>query len=360
MQKLILRSSCKTEEEFTKEVRKRVKNYFKENNISTKGNATLYFKAIILLSVYILPFVAILTIPTTYISAVFLAILMGIGEAGVGMSVMHDGAHGAFSSKKWINNLASATMFLMGSNTFNWKIMHNYKHHTFTNVFEHDGDISTKAVIRMSEHAPLKKYQRFQHLYAVPLFSLLTLVRFVADLFILLDLNKKGLTEEHKGKPTEEIVILVVTKIVYLLVMIGLPLLLTPYSIGQIILGFCIMHLVAGFIMATVFQLAHVVEGPSQPLPNEKGIIEKNWYVHQMETTSDFGRKNGLFSWYIGGLDYQIEHHLFSSISHVHYPKIAPIVEETAKEYGVPYHLQKNVFEAIGSNYKKLYELGRN
>ena len=87
--------------------------------------------------------------------------------------------------------------------------------------------------------------------------------------------------------------------------------------------------------MSTVFQMAHVVEGAAQPLPDEDSVVHTEWAVHQLRSTSDFGRNNVFLNWYVGGLNFQIEHHLFPNISHVHYRNIAPIVEETARELGL-------------------------
>ena len=123
------------EREFAAAVRKRVRAYFKENNKSIYGNFSMYLKTVIILSIYLVPFILILTTSISPWTALIFAVIMGIGEAGVGMSIMHDGVHHAYSSKKWVNNLASSTMFLLGSNIFNWKIQHNIKHHTFTNIF---------------------------------------------------------------------------------------------------------------------------------------------------------------------------------------------------------------------------------
>lgn len=359
MERIKFRSKDNNEQIFANEVRQRVRLYFKENNCSTRGNFTLYLKSVIMLGAYLTPFVVLLTVPMHPLAALGMTVLMGIGEAGVGMSVMHDGAHGAYSSKAWLNKLASSTMFLMGSNTFNWKIQHNIKHHTFTNIYKYDDDISTKGIIRLCEHAPLKKYHRFQHIYAFPLYGLMTLLRLFGEITILLDLNKEGITKGQNINPAVEVFRLIITKIVYLSVIIGLPLWLTDFTIWQILIGFATMHVVAGMIMSTIFQMAHVVEGTLQPLPDKHHLIPTEWLVHQLRTTSDFGRKNGLFSWYIGGLDYQIEHHLFQNISHVHYPAIAPIVEATAKEYGFTYNLKPNVFQALASHYRRLKELGR-
>jgi len=359
MEVVKFRSENSNEKEFAREVKKRVRSYFKDNNISIHGNLNMYLKTVVMLGIYLVPFILVLTIPLTPWSALGMAFLMGIGEAGIGMSVMHDGAHKAYSSKAWVNKLAASTMFLLGSNTFNWKIQHNMQHHTFTNMYDFDPDISTKAVIRLSEHSILKKYHRFQHLYSFFLYGLMTLMRLFGDMGVLLKHNRAGITKEQKSKPKLELFKLATTKLIYLGILFGLPLLLTAFTFWQVLLGFAVMQMTVGMIMSTVFQMAHVVEGTYQPLPDENNVIHSEWLVHQLRATSDFGRKNGLLSWYIGGLDYQVEHHMFTNISHVHYPAIAPIIEATAKEFGFKYNLKPNVLHALVSHYRRLKELGR-
>ena len=359
MEAIKFRSNNENEQKFAREVRKRVRSYFKDNNISTHGNFKMYLKTVILLGVYLTPFIILLTVPMSPLAALGIAVIMGIGDAGIGMSVMHDGAHGSYSSKAWVNKLIASTMFLLGSNTLNWKIQHNIHHHSFTNIFNYDTDISTISVIRLCEHAPLKNYHRYQHLYAFPLYGLMTFVRLFGEISVLLKYNREGITEEQHANPSWEVVKLVIIKIVYFTIIIGLPLMLTDFSFWQILLGFFILHVTAGMIMSTVFQMAHVVEGTDQPLPDENNIIHNNWLVHELRTTSDFGRKNGLFSWYIGGLDFQIEHHLFQNVCHIHYPAIAPIIQATAKEYGFNYNLKPTVLHALASHSRRLKELGR-
>ena len=119
------------------------------------------------------------------------------------------------------------------------------------------------------------------------------------------------------------------------------------------------MHAVAGLILSVVFQLAHVVEEAHFPVPDEKGNIENEWAIHQMETTADFSRKSWLITYYVGGLNYQTEHHLFPRICHVHYPKLAPIVEATAKEFGVPYIYNETFITALKSHMSVISKLGR-
>lgn len=348
------------QKQFGSAVRKNVNNYFIENNISLKGNASMYIKAIIMLIIYIAPFIILLTVPMGRWVALLLAIIMGIGEAGIGMSVMHDAAHSSFSEKKWINKIFSFTIYILGSNALNWKIQHNILHHTFTNIYGYDQDIETKAVIRLSPHAPLKKIHRYQYIYAFFFYGLMTLSKLVTDLGQLIEYNKTGITREQNLRPVVEIVNLVITKIIYISILIGLPLLFTTFTWWQILMGFSVMHITAGIIMSTVFQMAHIVEGAEQPSPNSEGVIENEWAVHELRTTSDFARDNIILNWYAGGLNFQIEHHLFPNVCHVHYRKIAPIVERTAKEFGFKYNLKPSFFQALKSHVIRLKELGRN
>ncbi len=346
------------EREFAYQVRKRVRAYFKDNNKSIYGNFNMYLKSVVILSIYLVPFIVLLTRPLSPWIALLLAVIMGIGEAGVGMSIMHDGVHHAYSSKKWVNDLASSTMFLLGSNIFNWKIQHNIKHHTFTNIYNYDPNISNLKIIRLCQYGPLKKYHRFQHIYAFPLYGLMTFSRLFGEIGVLLEYNKKGITREQNVNPTWQLLKLISIKIVYFAVILGLPLYFTDFTFWQIIIGFIVLHVTAGMIMSTVFQMAHVVEGTNQVITDKDHQIKNDWLVHQLNTTSDFGRKNGLFSWYIGGLDFQIEHHIFQNICHIHYPAIAGIIKTTAEEYGFTYNLKPNVFSALASHFRRLKELG--
>lgn len=347
------------EKDFSETLKKRVNDYFKMNNISQKGNFWMYFKALILLSTYISSFLIVVFLPIGSIAGIAMAILMGIGEAGIGMSVMHDAAHGAFSKRKWVNSLFASTMFILGSNVFNWKIQHNLLHHTYTNIYGFDQDISTKAAIRLCDHAPLKKYNRFQFVYAFLLYGLMTISKLFSDIGQLLEFNRSGITKEQKVNGTKEVVVLILSKILYFAVLIVFPILYSSFSWWQVLIGFLFMHLTAGIIMSVIFQMAHVVEGAEQPLPNNNDQIHHEWLVHQLRTTSDFAPNNFVLNWYVGGLNFQVEHHLFSSICHIHYKNIAPIVRETALEYGITYNVKSTFIVALKSHIKRLKELGK-
>jgi linoleoyl-CoA desaturase len=351
-------SDYKKELEFSETLKKRVNEYFKSNNISQKGNFWMYLKAFILLTTYILSFVILILFPIGSWLGILMVILMGIGEAGIGMSVMHDAAHGAFSKRKWVNSLFASTMFILGSNVFNWKIQHNLLHHTYTNIYGYDQDISTKAAIRLCDHAPLKKYHRFQFIYAFLLYGLMTISKLFSDINQLLEFNRSGITKEQKRNGKRELVVLILSKIVYFAILIVLPILYSSFSWWKVLIGFLLMHLTAGIIMSVIFQMAHVVEGTEQPLPDEIGIIHHDWLVHQLRTTANFAPRNIILNWYVGGLNFQVEHHLFSNICHIHYRKIAPIVQQTALEFGIVYNVKPTFLKALKSHVKRLKELG--
>lgn len=344
---------------FTSEVRKNVNDYFKLNNISTKANWKMVVKTIFMLSIYILPFILILVLPMSQWLIFPLSILMGVGMAGIGMSVMHDAVHGSYSRKLWINKLIGNSIYLIGGNTFNWKVQHNILHHTFTNIEGHDEDIEPKAVFRLSKHSPLKKMHRFQHFYAFFFYCFMTILRMTNEFKQLKKYNNNGITEAQGSSPRKETIKLIVGKSLYLLLSLGLPLVFSGFSWWMILLGYLVMHFMAGLIMSTVFQMAHVVEEAEQPLANNFGNIENEWTIHQLETTVNFSHKSRLFAWFIGGLNYQIEHHLFPNICHVHYRHISPIVESTAKEHGLVYNQHPTFFNAVGSHLRLLKTLGR-
>jgi linoleoyl-CoA desaturase len=170
---------------------------------------------------------------------------------------------------------------------------------------------------------------------------------------------KEGLTTGSKADNALILAKIIAVKIAYFFVVLGVPALFTSIPFSSIFLGFLVMHFLGGVILSVTFQLAHTVEGTSYPLPNEKGIIENEWTIHQLNTTVNFCPNNKLISWYVGGLNFQVEHHLFPRISHVHYPQIAPIVRETAEEFGIPYLENSTLVKALSSHIVALQQLGR-
>ena len=337
-------------------VRAQVNAYFQEHNVDIKADARLVPKVLLMLALFLAPLVVILLVPMSAWVALLLAIAMGVGMAGIGMGVMHDGLHGASSTKGWVNELLGGTMYLLGSDAFTWKLQHNGAHHTHTNVDVIDQDIDPPDLLRFSEHAPLWRVHRFQHIYSFFFYGLLTIVKLGNDFFSLAKASRDPKHKDHDFGL--HFLGMVAVKVLHIGAFVVLPLLFTPFAWWQVLIGFIAMHFTCGVILGTVFQLAHVVEGAQQPLPDESGVIGTDWAVHELLTTADFAPHNKLITWYTGGLNFQIEHHLFPYVSHLHYPDIAPIVARVAAEHGLPYNVKPTTRSAIRSHVQRLHQLG--
>lgn len=339
-------------------VRRRVDGYFKDQGLSPHANGTMLVKTAVLLSTYLLPFAALLLFQPALPVALGLWFLMGLGLAGIGMSVMHDANHGAYSADSRVNWWLGHTLNLCGGSARNWKLQHNILHHTYTNITHVDEDIQDRLVLKFSPHTSTRWYHRFQWVYAILFYGLLTLYWVLAkDLIQFAHFARQGVGPSRRAELRNDLWRIIGFKALYFLVIIGAPL-----AVGlpwwSVLSGFLLMHFVSGIVLTVVFQLAHTVEGTTHPMPDAQGRITNDWAVHQMETTVDFCPDNRVLSWYIGGLNFQIEHHLFPRVSHVHYPAIAPIVRRTAEEFGVPYRVNATFGEALRSHFNLLRTLG--
>ncbi len=322
----------------------------------------MVIKSIAMFILYLGPFAILLSnVYSNGLVLLGLTILMGIGMSGVGLSVMHDACHGSYSKNHTINKIMSFSMTLIGGSALNWQLQHNNLHHTFTNIEGHDEDIAPLGFLRFSPHAQLRKIHRFQFLYAWFFYGLMTMMwALTKDFSQLKRYNKMGLLAAKHTTYSKELVKLSLNKVLYLSVFLILPMFIMNIAWWKVLLGFGIMHFTCGLILALIFQPAHVMENTEYPVPAEGTMnIEDDWAAHQLKTTANFAPKSLLLSWFVGGLNFQVEHHLFPNICHVHYKKIAPIIKETAKEFNLPYHSEPTFLSAIISHAKLLYNLGR-
>jgi linoleoyl-CoA desaturase len=348
--------------EFFNVLRARVKEFFDKKETSPYANGSMVLKTISMLLIYLVPLVVLCLGAFNSVAIMFLCwVIMGFGMAGIGMSVMHDANHGSYSKNENVNKYVGFLINLVGGCAVTWKIQHNLLHHSFTNVDGLDDDISPGAVMRFSPNQPLKKQHRYQHLYAWFLYGLMTMMWItVKDFKQLKDYRERGLLKTHVRKSYTELMLrLIVAKAFYYAVTLVLPLLLLPFSWWIIVIGFILMHLLAGVTLSTIFQSAHVMPESDYRLPDENGKMDANWALHQLANTTNFAPKSKFLTWYLGGLNFQIEHHLFQHISHVHYSQLSKIVEKTAKEFGVDYNVEPTFFKAVRAHAKMLKKLGR-
>ncbi|MDZ4824163.1 MAG: acyl-CoA desaturase [Flavobacteriales bacterium] len=345
--------------QFFQTLRKRVDAYFREHKLSKNANATMVVKTTVLISAYVLPFVAILIFNLPFLISLGLWLLMGIAMAGIGMSVMHDANHGAYSANEKVNKFMGLSLNMLGGMVYNWKLQHNVLHHTYTNIAGMDEDIDTKVIMRFSPHAPHKHLHKGQWWYAFFFYGIMTIYWGLAkDIIQYFSYKKKGLNKNSRPQNISLFTRIAATKLIYHFILLVVPV-LVGIPFWQALVGYVVMHFACGTILSVVFQLAHTVEGTVHPLPDEAGNLEDSWAVHQLRTTMNFARENKWLSWYVGGLNFQVEHHLFTRICHVHYPAIAPIVKQTAEEFGYPY-LENGTFgQALASHIRLLKKFGR-
>jgi len=346
--------------EFYRVVKERVNNYFRENEISKHANFEMMLKSVLIISLYAFPFALMLTGILSSTSTVLgMWAIMGFGMAGIGLSVMHDANHGAYSKNQKVNNALGFILTFIGGYRLNWIIQHNVLHHSFANVEGLDEDIHQKGVMRFSPKQGRKGFFKFQIIYAPFLYGLLTLVWYLfKDFAKLVRYNKMGLLEAQGKTFKRALAEVFFHKTWYTLLFIVLPISIINLPWWVTIIGYVLMQFICGLLLSLIFSSGHVVEETEFYHANENSSLENNWAIHQMRTTSNFGNKSRWFTWFIGGLNHQIEHHLFPQVCHVHYPALKEIVKKTAHEFNVPYHEHKSWYDALKSHFTLLHNLG--
>ena len=343
--------------DFQQTLRKRVDEYFTNNNIGKHANGQMVFKTILIISMVIGSYSLLISNTLPLYGLFLVACILGFSCAMVGLNIGHDAIHGSYSTKPKVNKALGLMFNFMGANDYMWAISHNVVHHTYTNIPEFDADIDQVPVLRYQPDQDLWKVHKFQYIYAFLLYTFTSLSWvMMKDYVFFMKKNIGGYIKT--SHPTKEWIRLIVYKLIYYTTFIAIPIMVMNVPAYMVILLFVTSHVVFGFTLAIVFQMAHLVDGIDFPKPSEKGEIKNSWLEHQLYTTANFANKKILPNYLFGGLNFQIEHHLFPNICHVHYTKIAPIVKETALEFGLPYLEYKNMASVISSHIKLLKKLG--
>lgn len=349
--------SFATKGTFYNDVKGRVNRYFDENQLSKKGDWRLYSKTAIIFSLIGLSYYWAVFQAAGIGSALAAIVVLAQGLALVGFNVMHDGSHGSYSSSRRINWLMGFTLDLVGGSNKMWRASHNVSHHMFTNIDGHDADLFTNGLLRFSPVQPHKLHHRLQQIYLFLIYGFISLW-WVTTRDIEYFIFKVGPKENRTTLTTKEGLLLIATKIFYYTVALGIPMMF--HSVTNVLLCFLFSHLVLGLTLTTVFQLAHTTENVAFPEPAANSTqIENEWAAHQVETTADFAPNSRFAAWYLGGLNYQIEHHLFSSISHVHYPALSKIVREACADHGVKYFCYPTFTSALAAHLRFIARMGR-
>lgn len=333
-----------------------VAEHFASTGVSPHANQAMIAKSAVIALAYFGSYAALLSGQLDWPWAWLLCVVMGIGLAGLGFSVAHDALHGAYSSNPRVNGVLGLAFETLGGNGYAWSLSHNGAHHSFPNISGYDEDVDVTPLLRLSPHSPHRPLHRFQHLFAFGLYAFATLNwALVRDYAYFLRTAPRGRGRAPCARAWTR---LAVGKVLFYGAM-ALPFLIVPEPPWRIALGLLTVHLTAGLIMGTVFQLAHAVEGAHHVAASGAGCAKESWAAHQLRTTSNFARGNRWLAWYLGGLNYQVEHHLFPRVCHVHYAVISQIVEAAARRHGLPYNDIPTFGGALGSHYRTLQALGR-
>lgn len=340
---------------FHTELKKRITEYFQEVGQAPTGNYHLFIKAILLVVAFHLVYIHLVFFTPSWWLALIECIILGGLTASIGFNVMHDGAHGSFSKYGWINKLAGLSLNFLGANVFMWNTKHNVIHHAYTNIDGIDDDIDAGPFLRLCETQQLRKMHRYQHFYFWLAYSLLYIYWIFFTDYKKYFTGKVGSLPLKKMKLKDHISFWSF-KLMHLVVFVVIPI----YTVGFLpwLLGFLVYGMFAGLILSIVFQLAHTVEETHFPEPVQNKMPDE-WAIHQLKTTANFATRNKVISWFVGGLNFQIEHHLFPKISHVHYPQISKIIRKACEDYGVQYIEHRRMRHAIWSHINHLKNLGK-
>lgn len=342
-------------EGFLRTLRGRIDGYFEETGQSKRDLPRMYFKTFVIMTWTVASYVLLVFFATTFWQAALAITSLALAMCAVGFNIQHDGGHGAYSDKKWVNNMMAMTLDMLGGSSYVWKRKHNQLHHSFTNIAGHDEDIEVGILGRLSPHQPRYWFHRAQHLYLWFFYGFLPLKwQFVDDFSFLMSDD----TRNHPRPKGTDGIVFWGGKLFFFAWAVAIPMVFHQWY--YVLLGLFVATYIEGIVLSVVFQLAHVVEDAEFPLADaETNKVENEWAIHQVETTVDFARTSRLVNWYTGGLNYQIEHHLFPKICHLHYPALSKIVEDTSAEFGIKYTAHDTLGQAVGSHYRLLRTLGR-
>jgi linoleoyl-CoA desaturase len=289
--------------------------------------------------------------------AVALTVSLALATAGIGFSVMHDANHGAYSRSARVNRAWGLALDFVGASSYLWRFKHNVHHHTYANVDGMDVDIDGAPFLRLAPSQRRRAFHRWQHLAAWPLYGVLGLKWWFVD--DVVDLVRGRIGPHPFPRPGgRELVTVLAGKAVFVTWAILVPLLV--HRSGWVVVLFLLGSLTLGLVLSTVFQLAHTVPAAAfHGVASGDQRMPTGWAEHQVRATVDFAPSNRLLGWYVGGLNFQIEHHLLPDVCHVHYRALAGIVAETCRAYGVPHRSEPTLCAAIAAHYRHLRALGR-
>jgi linoleoyl-CoA desaturase len=343
--------------DFQVELRLRVDEFLQGTGRRQRDCPQMYLKTAIFLACFAAAYVLLVVVVRTWWQAVPMAILLGLSMAAIGFNVQHDGGHQAYSNRPWVNKAMATALDVVGGSSYVWHWKHVAFHHTYVNITGQDSDIDLGILGRLTPHQKRLWFHRWQHLYLWPLYGFMALKWELFDDFR--DVVTGRIGEHRFPRPKGwDLAIFLAGKVIFFTLALGLPLLF--HSLWVVLVFYGLTALVVGIVLSVVFQVAHCVEEAEFPMPRQDtGMIEHPWAVHQAETTVDFARRSRAAAWLLGGLNFQVEHHLFPRICHVNYPAMSAVVEETCREFGIRYTEHPTFWAGVASHFRWLRQMGK-
>jgi linoleoyl-CoA desaturase len=342
---------------FIRETRSEVEAYLASRPTRVRGALQLYAKAPVALGLTVGPWAVLLFVRPGLAGGLLCLLALAVGATLTGFCIQHDANHGAyFRSRRWNHVLGWSADALLGFSSYAWRVKHNVAHHTYTNIDGFDADFSQTPFMRFAPAQPARPWYRYQHLYIWPLYLLMGLRwQTVGDIAAF---ARGRIGESALRFPRGwNLAGVLGGKALFVLWALVLPAFVYPW--WAVLIGYVGFSMVTSLIMATTFQLAHCVEEASSASSQDLRTEKPEWAVHEVETTVDFCPRNPVLTWMLGGLNFQIEHHLFPRVPHTHYPRIAEIVRRNCERHGVRYTSQPSLRAALRSHVVHLRTMGR-
>ena len=340
---------------FYKDLKEQTEHYFAEKGISKTGDKTMAFKIILYFTLDIM-FYGLMITSTTVVNFYTFYLLMGLAVLLTAFNISHDAAHGvAVKSKFWNKLLFSLSFNLQGNNAYVWGKNHNESHHLYTNVEGSDIDVLNNPLFRMTESQKLKWFHRYQFIYAPFLYLLYSINWFFfREALMLINYSSRTIKIVI---PKNEVIKLIVYKILYIGYMIILPIFLLDFGWQTVLAAFFINHFIISLSFVGVLGVSHLSDFVQHPVADNDNRLNMSWPKLQMCTSVDYNASSTILNWTLGGFNAHALHHLLPDICHVHYINILPIFRELAKKHGLVY-MEMPYTKSLASHFRFLKAMG--
>lgn len=317
------------------ELRKEVEEVVKK--LSSSRRKIIWFKILLFPSLYFATYALLLLKGQDplifFISYIFLGFFLLLNF----LNLVHDAVHGVtFKNHGKLNQGFLYFFDLLGANSYIWKVRHLRLHHAFPNIMGWDSDLEQSPLVRIFPQTPVKKIQRYQHIYLPFLYPLYLfnwlMVRDFRDFF-----GKERTVHKVTMIPKKEYYKLFFFKILFFTYILVIPKVVLEVSWGMIIVGFMLFMFTASITSLIVLLSPHASIESDFPELDESGNIPHSWFMHQLVCTNDVSSDNLFTRFFMANFNYHIAHHLFPYIHHVYYPEVSHIIEDFSARHSLPY-----------------------